>query len=72
MGFVARTHGGLPRSVFIGHRGSLGIGVEQQQRLEMPLDTFGSDVFPFGSDLGGGATPELAEVAELPNTDQAD
>lgn len=28
LGFVARTHGGLPGSVFIGHWGSLRIGVK--------------------------------------------
>lgn len=48
----------------------------------MPLNTFGSYIFPFGSDLGGKKTHTdthikmgtrgLAEVAEFRNKDQAD
>lgn len=52
--FVPRTHGSLSWCVFIRHWTSLRIGVKQKKWLEMSPDTFRSNVFPFGSNLGRG------------------
>lgn len=50
-GVITGPHGGLSGGVLIGHCGTIRVGIEQEEWLEVAPDTFRCHIFPLGANL---------------------
>lgn len=48
---ITGPHGGLSGGILIGHCGTIWVGVEQEEWLEVTPDTFRCHIFPLGANL---------------------